>query len=78
MGRPQNSNARKFLESNYEQCIERLRKLRLSLNQTAKQLQGHSGAGQNKRARVASFLDFSTIKQCTPATALVLEYDRAR
>jgi hypothetical protein len=68
------------LESNYEQCIERLRKLRLSLNQTAKQLQGHSGAGQNKRARVASFLDFSTIKQCTPATALVLaaEYDRAR
>jgi hypothetical protein len=68
------------LESNYEQCIERLRSLRTSLSQSARQMQRHSGAAQNKRARVASFLDFSTIKQCTPATALVLaaEYDRAR
>jgi len=68
------------LESNYDECIERLRKLRLSLNQSARQMRRYSGAGQNKRARVASFLDFSTIKRCTPATALVLaaEYDRAR
>ena len=68
------------LEDNYEETVQRLRNLRADLSKSIDRYFELGGSQQKKKARLPSFLDFSTIRRCTPSSALVLatEFDRAR
>lgn len=68
------------LERNPDACLDRIGELRHTLS---KRIRIHALGGQpkaEKRGHFPSFLDFATIEECSPATALVVaaEYDRAR
>jgi hypothetical protein len=65
------------LDENYEECVQQLRSVRLRLSESIEEFEKR---GSKTKRRLPSFLDFATIKRCTPSAALVLaaEYDRAR